>query len=418
MRTPATPRAREAGISPALLEANRRLLQRRAAHRRTKGPDPVAHAACLRRKPDSAAHAACLPPTAGHIGWHSAPLSDHLRQIATRKQSVGVGSWTVRAVNRNEKAALPPPPPRPQSSISIPIAPDLAAAFLRHDLAGPGRIWLLLRHIDADGRGWLGVDHVRARLTATDSPLRICSWRQLRNLLREGQGILWQQDGPAGNGGRLWLRKPAKVALALGLNRVGGRAVALPLPPLLAGIGEVRAQLYAAFHSGRAAPHGNARPIARETIARLTGVPRRTQIAYEARAGIDVRPNYAVGERATPAASQERAWKQGGTFHFVDGKGEQGKENATYVAWQMPNTYVGPHKQHSKQRTRRINADLADLRTQGGAGNGREPVEKLYFADGAAAARAFNRDHSHDAYWPACHCRNGSRLWFVVAAQE
>jgi hypothetical protein len=359
-----------------------------------------------------------------NLGWHSAPLSAHLHQVALRRHAGRTQSPAPLPEHQllqtaPETADTGAPPPIDQAHILVP--PDLAAAFLRHNLAGPARVWLLLRHLDTQGRGWLDVDVARARLTTKASALRICGWRHLRNLLQEGQGILWQQDGPAGAGGRIWLRKPARVAAALDLARVGGRTVALPLRKLLGGIGQVRAQLYAAFHSGRVGKRqkgtqqGVARPIARETIARLTGVPRRTQIAYEAQTGIEVRHNYAVGDRATEAALQERAWKQGSAFRFVDGKGQQGQENGTYVAWQMPNTYVGPHRQQSKQRTKRINADLADLRTQGGAGNGREQVAKRYFAHGAAAGRAYNREPGRDAYWPFCRSRNGHGLWFVLS---
>ena len=327
------------------------------------------------------------------------------------------GSWQL-SVDRQAK------PTTSNLQSPIPISPDIAAAFLQHDLAGPGRIWLLLRHINRDGRGWLGVDEARAALTGEGSHLRVCGWRQLRNLLRDGQGILWEQDGAAGDEGHIWLRKPAKVALALDVERVSGRSVKIPVKALLGGVGEARAELYAAFHSGRAKEATNkGRPISRETIKRLTGVPRRTQLEYEARAGIEVQYNYAVGERATTAAMQERAWQHGGgTFHFVDSQGKQGKKGGEYVAWQMPNSYAGPHEQHSKSRNRRINHDLADLREYWGAGNGRERVEKLYFEQGAAAGWAYNRDASRDAYWPFVHGQSvrrhaGSGLWHVLSKE-
>jgi hypothetical protein len=41
------------------------------------------------------------------------------------------------------------------------------------------------------------------------------------------------------------------VAFGLGVERLSGRPVALPLEALLNGIGRFRAELYAAFHSGR-----------------------------------------------------------------------------------------------------------------------------------------------------------------------
>jgi hypothetical protein len=74
----------------------------------------------------------------------------------------------------------------------------------------------------------------------------------VRNLLREGEGVYWTIT-PHGPDGRawLWLRSAAKVAYNLGVERLTGRPVALSLDALVNGIGRFRAELYAAFHSGR-----------------------------------------------------------------------------------------------------------------------------------------------------------------------
>jgi hypothetical protein len=50
---------------------------------------------------------------------------------------------------------------------------------------------------------------------------------------------------------KVWLRSQAKVAAALGLRKLRGRAVELPLSVLLGPIGDLRAHLYASFHSSR-----------------------------------------------------------------------------------------------------------------------------------------------------------------------
>ena len=412
--------------SPSLEASNRLLLERRAAFRVGKAKPSQSERRGDTHLSGSAGAKSERVADEGHpdtATWHSQPLAQHLHQIKVREQQaaaqVELEAWIKgRPWMVAEKRAHPDEAPSAPATRDpgLALAPDIAAALLRHNLAGAGRIWLLLRHLDADGRGWISVEEARAHLSTKGAPLRVCGWRQLRNLLRDGQGILWYRDDSLRNEARIWLRKPAKVALALSVERVSGHSVKVPVEDLLGGVGEARAQLYAAFHSGRAkeALH-QGRPISRETIARLTGVPRRTQLEYEARAGIKVRHNYAVGEQATTAGMQERAWQHGGTFRFVDSQGKQGKKGGEYVAWQMPNSYAGPHQQHSKSRNRRINHDLADLREYGGAGNGQERVEKLYFEHGAAAGKAYNRDSSRDAYWPFDQGSVGSGIWYVLS---
>src|SRR5690606_38158976 len=127
-----------------------------------------------------------------------------------------------------------------------------------------------------------------------------------------------------------------------GVERLSGRPVALPVEALCGGIGDVRAHFYASFHSGRA--DGEAMPIARATLEAVTGVPPRTQREYEERVGASVRENYAIGEEKTEDTHQERAWQHGrAVFVLKDRNGIHGEKGAEYVAWQLPNSYAGPH---------------------------------------------------------------------------
>ena len=62
---------------------------------------------------------------------------------------------------------------------------------------------------------------------------------------------------------------------------------------------EVRAHFYASFHSGRAMSNN---PVSRASLRELTGVPERTQLAYEKAVKLQPRRNLAVGERSSKAA--------------------------------------------------------------------------------------------------------------------
>jgi hypothetical protein len=237
----------------------------------------------------------------------------------------------------------------------------------------------------------------------------------LRGLLARGEGLFWQRDAA----GRIWLRGAGRVAASLAAGRLQGRPVALPLAVLLGRLGQLRAHCYAAFHSGRPA----ANPISRATIARLTGVPRRTQRAYECAAGVRARLNLAIGELYTPETAQERAWRHGrAVFRFFDWQGRHGPPGSTYLAWRLPNSYARCHRREAKGRQRKINRqiDLVNKRAQGNdrpARAGSPIAGRLFFANGAAAVKASGNRPEADAFWPPAGAAAGrAAVWRVIAA--
>lgn len=216
-----------------------------------------------------------------------------------------------------------------------------------------------------------------------------------------------------GTPGRLWLRSTAKVAYALGVERLTGRPVELPLAALLQGIGDFRAHLYASFHSGRAKETASGRmamPIARQTMTAISGVGRRSQRAYEQRLCLPVQANFAVGERADSEQRQERAWQQGrALFTLKDYRGRQGKKGRCYLAWQLPNSYGAGHGHRprcNRGRQRRINRELKALVLKGTPGNVEGTAEtprldltRRYYPTGKRAAPTYSRRPGHTLYW-------------------
>ncbi|MCA9932151.1 MAG: hypothetical protein KC419_26890, partial [Anaerolineales bacterium] len=233
-----------------------------------------------------------LPP---HLGWGSAALTAVLRQSSRQ----AVGECEISAVEATSQSSVL----SPQSLVlspddTIKLFPDIALGLLRQEQTAPGRIWLLLRFLDRVGQGWIRIATAKETLTDKKSPIHTCGLRQLRNLLRDGNGLFWTRDKT-----RIWLKSAANVAAALGVTKLKGKPVAVPIHVLTGNIGEVRAHLYAAFHSGRAKADRR-QPIARETLAALTGVGRRTQLAYETVTGLTVQHNYAIGERYSPETAE------------------------------------------------------------------------------------------------------------------
>jgi len=302
----------------------------------------------------------------------------------------------------------PEPPDTDSFSFKSVIAhPTMLLAILKQSLEAPGRVYFLLRSIDNQGRGWLAIDDIRRLLTQKGSPWRICGWRRLRQLFKQGEGIFWQRD----NQDRLWLKGVHKIAYALDCDRLTGFPIRLPISSLLGGIQAVRGAFYAAFHSGRASS-----PISRQTLHELSGVPERTQRSYDRAARVKRQTNLAIGERYSKEKLEERAWQQGrAVFHFIDTRGLQGRAQAEYLAWRLPNSYTGPFERRSRANRKRVNRKLADLVKKGIPGTSEPKVERFFWPNGALAAKGYCRNPDHDAYWPTQGSPPGRTLWRVMA---
>ena len=287
--------------------------------------------------------------------------------------------YVTSALHCVEGAASPPPS-------QVRHYPTLGAAMLRHGVAATGRLWLLCRGLDDSGRGWLSLASLRQQLTEKESRLHLCGKRRLRQLLREGEGLFWQRDKT-----RLWLAGVATVARRLGVERLTGQPVWLPLARLLAPIADVRAELYAAFHSGRRADT----PISRAALTEASGAEPRSQQRYERRAGVQVQSHIALGARYSKAQKEELLWRKGQGFVFIDRRGQFGPAGQCYCAWRLPNSYQRRHQMAAAGRQKKHNRRI-DLVTRRAQGNGR----RCFFHQAAAAWRsALTAEETR--YWPA-----------------
>lgn len=306
----------------------------------------------------------------------------------------------------------------------VKLYPDIALGALRREQVAVARIWLLLQHIDEGGCGWVEIGLARQKLSKKGEALKVCGWRQLRKLLARGDDLFWLRSK-----GRIWIRSAAKVAASLQVFRLSGSPVSLPVEALLQPIGTVRAHFYASFHSGRTrdtTARTFSKPITRATLQRLSHLDRRTQRNYEKRIAVRKQHNFAVGERITIREYQARAWQHGSAiFCFTDHLGGLGRKGNRYIAWQLPNSYLGPHAKCSRGRQKRINRELADLFWKGMTGNDKHPIAdsrhqgKCFYENGFSAAAGFNRLPGYDAYWRSHSGNRGHyQVWHLLAAQE
>jgi len=409
-------------LSAALVAANQRLHQLRKSLQKDRSArsEILGDLSIEQDQPFLSQKIAQLPP---HLGWDSAPVSQVVR---TRTEQNSSRSGLSEACFPNNPPNFPQIVPETEQSKalsvdlsqSVKVYPDIALAMLRQEQAAAGRLWLLLRHLDVDGRGVIRVVILRETLTKSKTRHRLCGWRQLRNLLRQGEGVYWQRDKE-----RVWLRSAGRVAAALGVEKLNGRPVAVPVKHLLGTIGEARAYLYASFHAGRQPVSSRTqrqKPIARDTLTALTGLTAECQRGYERRVGVLVSQNYVIGEQANRSGQEERLWQSGGgAFEFVDFRGGQGKPGVDYMAWQLPNSYTALLPHRPKGRQKRINRKLTDLFMQGMTGNTQSVIEKRYFGDGAGAVRAVGkRSHAGDEVFLVQHGTGNGRLrmWHAVVA--
>lgn len=350
----------------------------------------------------------------------SQQLINAQKELQRRRQLAGIApreaeqpvstsaDWPPRLQAAYTAKPTAQPTTQTKSQETVKAYPSMLTAILKHELAAAGRIYLLARHLDQQGRGCLLVEDVRQALTKKGSALRVCGWRRLRQIFHQGEGIFWQRD----RNGRLWLAGAPKIGQNLACERFQGKPIAFPVQALLGGIQAARAHFYASFHSSRK----EAAPISRETLRGVTGVPERTQLEYDQVAQVKREANIVIGGVYEKASAEKRAWRQGrGVFSFIDVQGQQGAKNRTYLAWRLPNNYHGPHQQCCKGRQKKINQDLVALVMKGMQGNGSERIDKVFWPHGAAAGRAFGRTPQVDAYWPDGQTR-GKRfiLWSVL----
>jgi hypothetical protein len=246
--------------------------------------------------------------------------------------------------------------------------------------------------MDGHGRGWLVAADIRLHLTTLASKWHQYAPARLAQILADGHGIFWTYDGE-----RVWLRRPAAVAAALGLERVRGRLVELKRNQVVGGVGRFKAHLFAAWLAN------HQMPLSQRRIEEMTGIPARSQRRYCTAAGVTVRENICIGPRRTPDNKQEIYWQYAGAFEFTDWLGKQGPAGRVYMAWHLPSGYETATPTGSRSQQRRMQKQVSGLATNGAPGNShllaRPSDTRLFYVNGKVAAQVINRGADSDVYW-------------------
>ncbi len=394
MRTIASFSASVNSASASLLTTNARLLAMRAASQKTQAricsPDGELQQH-VRNDVLAGRSAENHPSSIESGGWLSL-----LREAITNP----VGD-SIQAEPVAEKRAK-----SPASPTNITTFGTIATAILKHDGGTVGRLWLVLRANFAGEAqsGMVSADSLWSSLTANFPQY---SKRYLSDLLNRGEGIYWQRDAL----GRLWLHGMTKLAGQLGVQRLQGSRVIIPLADLTCKLTQMRTALQAAFHASR----DNDNPISRATLRDLTGISERSQREQENKNSglIDSKPNYSLDGVAHPVSAENHSFRyQQNSFHFTDKKGMQGKQGVIHLAHQLPNSYTARYARASRGRKRKINRQLNRV-NQGARGTEWLQIETVFCNDGATAVQQVNRGNKEVAY-PACDTLYGTRIWITL----
>jgi len=193
---------------------------------------------------------------------------------------------------------------------------SLNQEVLKRNEARAYRLWLLLRALDKEGKGW--VDYEEAQKAFLSLGL---SRRSFRDTLRKGEGFWWTRVR-----GRIFYSGLGKVCLRLRV--FPGRPVLIPLPRKLS---EFRALLHASFFV-------KPRTISRGSLQKLTGKSKTTLRRWEKLTGVKTQPNLGYSK----ALSKEKS--SGSRCLGYDEEGqpfwEVSLDGRSHLAWQIPNTYV------------------------------------------------------------------------------
>lgn len=331
--------------------------------------------------------------------------------------------------------------PTPSSAFRIPhsinpksirIAPTLAAFCLdrkhRHNgaaLDGPYRLYKILQALDHNGRGWLANQDIEPLLTKKESQFYIYGRRQLKTILRRGEGLFWNRVKSQGHVRIRLVSRARLISILSPGSRLRGREVEIPLSYLLgSGRGrqaDVNAALYAAVHAGRLhrdkgrSGETKPRPISRARLNELSGCSNYRQRSYERRMDITVQRNiHILGTHDD--YDLERARRHFGlpAYKHTDHKGKinRHRRGAAYNAVRLPNSYHLPDAITivNSRRLRTINRFLDGLCHLGSGGSDREAIVRLYHRDVVTAVRAAQKDQEAPAYWPMTGS-GATRLW-------
>lgn len=221
--------------------------------------------------------------------------------------------------------------------------PLMGISAARHNEGGAWRAWTLAKSLDKPGRGAIPLAELQA--LAKELDIHPKAWRRW---LAAARRLTLIRDTARG-----WivLVSHPMAAVLLGCEYAGPRPASITAGDLAAP--GWRAFVWAAYEATQ-----GGRPISRAKQQDITGVPISTQRAYDNKAGVDRRPNYAVSDR--PASEVDGAAEfenKAAPFKFWNVK-----ERRWVLAWRLPDSRTASAAESLQRgRSRKIAKKLKRL---------------------------------------------------------
>lgn len=278
-------------------------------------------------------------------------------------------------------------------------------------LQSPVRLYLLMRHVDKDGRGCIERQRLGEIFTTDKYEARLYGSRRLRQILTQGEGVFWNQVKMPNGQIYVFYRKVAKVLHALGIEQVSGGIARVPVNGLLANGRSGQANANAHLYAGQLAARNNSdKPISRQKLKAATGFSPRRQRSSQKRlkGAVCAKRNiqiHHVADRET--AVEQLAWEGKRPFLLTDYNGKLGRPFSEHVATMLPNSYTTNdcYTAVETNHKRRISKELKVLRNNGGVANGSDGDMQKFaklFHDKAEDAGTYARKKAvHVAFYPA-----------------
>lgn len=209
----------------------------------------------------------------------------------------------------------------PRTLQPVKLWPMMGISAARRGEGGAWRAYALAKSLDKSGTGAIHLAELES--LAVELGIHPKTWRRSLAAARRLTLIHDRSNCP----GLIALAGHAAAAVLLGCDYIGTRPASIRAGDLT-GKGW-RSHVWAAYE----ATHGG-RQISRAKQEQLTGVPVRTQRAYDNQAGVDRRAHYAVSERpADELTGSSEFENHPGAFLFYDKK-----RRCNTLAWRLPDS--------------------------------------------------------------------------------
>ncbi len=356
---------------------------------------------------------------------HSQALKNAMKELNRRRNRAGVDYKPYAPVN---VASVPQLPKQPETAVSLPdkvkahlkrrklarvnyapyggetavslpdkvkVYPTLMNGFIAQGESVAARLYMLLRLVDKEGRGWLDRAYIRHLITDKTSPYHMWTQQYFGQVLRKGNGRFWQLT----HNGRIRYKKVKLIVDELDCGKLEAVPVYMPSAAIVESLKTFKANCLAAFHAGR----NEVNPITRQVIRNITGVSETSQREYDKITNTRSQTNICLtGKDWNKENLREYNWKRGkNAFRFVDVHGKYSEPFTESIAYRLSNSYHPNMAQAPKGRQRRINREI-DLVKYVGRQNAVQGissnVKRRYYSDEGEAAKARSKN-DHESFY-------------------